>query len=279
MIKITSDSTCDLSPDLLCEYDIGIVPLHINKGDETFRDGIDIVPDDIYRHVDAGGDITTTSAVNPADYAAFFEPLSKEYDAVIHIDISSEFSACYQNACLAAREFTNVFVVDSRNLSTGHGHVVLEAAKMSRKNMDPRAICDHLNELTQRVEASFILDRLDYLRKGGRCSAVAALGANLLKLKPCIEVADGKMRVGKKYRGAFDKCIREYVKDRLDGRSDIAYERIFITHAGVDPSILAAARETVEQYSHFAEILETRAGCTISSHGGPNTLGVLFIRK
>ena len=279
MIKITSDSTCDLSPDLLREYDIGIVPLCINMGNQTYRDGIDIVPDDIYHYVDAGGDIATTSAVNPADYAAFFEPLSKEYDAVIHIDISSEFSACYQNACLAAREFTNVFVVDSRNLSTGHGHVVVEAAKMSRKNMDPRAICDYLNELTQRVEASFILDRLDYLRKGGRCSAVAALGANLLKLKPCIEVADGKMRVGKKYRGAFDKCIRAYVEDRLEGRSDIAYERIFITHAGVDPSILDAARETVEQYSHFAEILETRAGCTISSHCGPNTLGVLFIRK
>lgn len=279
MIKITSDSTCDLSPELIRDYDIGIAPLYINKGDETFRDGVDIFPADIFRHVDAGGDITTTSAVNLADYIAFFEPLSREYDAVIHINISADFSACYQNACMAAREFTNVFVVDSRNLSSGHGHVVVEAAKLARAGLDPRAICDQLNDLTGRVEASFILDRLDYMRKGGRCSAVTALGANLLKLKPCIEVVDGKMRVGKKYRGAFEKCIREYVRDRLDGRGDIVYERIFITHPAAAQSAVDAAREAVAQYAHFTEVIETHAGCTVSSHCGPNTLGVLFIRK
>ena len=206
-------------------------------------------------------------------------PFAAQYDAVIHIDISEDFSASYQNACNAAQEFDNVYVIDSRNLSSGHGHVVIEAAKMAEAGMEPAEICEKAKDLAERVEASFVVDRLDYLHKGGRCSAVAALGANMLQLKPCIEVKNGKMGVCKKYQGSFEKSLRKYVKDRLEGRDDIVLDRIFITHPAVAAKTVAMVREEVQKYADFKEIIETRAGCTISCHCGPNTLGILFIRK
>ena len=278
-IKITADSTCDLSAEQLRQHNIDLFPMSITMGDQCLRDGIDVTPDDIYSHVDAGGDICTTSALNIADYTDRFSAFSKDYDAVIHINISAEFSSCYQNAVLAAQEFDNVYVVDSRNLSTGHGLVVVEAALAARRGMAPDELVSFLRELTGRVEASFLIDRLDYMVKGGRCSAVAMLGANLLRLKPCIEVKDGKMGVVKKYRGAFAKCLVDYVRERLEGRTDLVPDRVFITHTTVAPEIVAAVRQAVEQYGPFAEILETDAGCTVSSHCGPGTLGILFIRK
>lgn len=278
-IKITSDSTCDLSPEQLRRYDITLLPLYINIGEKCLRDGVDATPDDIYVHVDAGGALCSTAALNLADYADVFGPLSREYDAVIHINISADFSSCHQNAALAAQGFENIYVVDSRNLSTGHGHVVLRAAELAERGMEPQAIVDHLNALTPRVEASFILNRLDYMKKGGRCSSVVALGANLLHLKPCIEVVDGKMQVGKKYRGTFEKCIDLYVRDRLSDPSQIELDRIFITHSGVEESAIEAARTAIQSCADFGEIVVTRAGCTISSHCGPGTLGILFIQK
>ena len=200
---------------------------------------------------------------------------------MIHINISADFSSCHQNACVAAEEFPGrVFVVDSRNLSTGHGHVVCEAVKMAEAGiLSPAEIAEVLRELADRVDASFVLDRLDYMVKGGRCSAVAALGANLLKLKPYIEVVDGKMRVGKKYRGSFEKCILEYVKDKLQGRDDLVLERIFITYTPVQEDLVEKVRAAVASYAPFEEIVETQAGCTISCHCGPGTLGILFIRS
>lgn len=278
-IKITTDSTCDLSPEQLKAHNIELFPMCISMGNQCLRDGIEITPDDIYAHVDAGGDICTTSALNIADYADRFSVLSKEYDAVIHLNISAEFSSCYQNAVLAAQDFDNVYVVDSRNLSTGHGHVVLRAAELAESGMSPQDIVDALNAFTPKVDASFILSRLDYIKKGGRCSSVVALGANLLHLRPCIEVVGGKMQVGKKYRGAFDKCVDQYVRDCLAHPETIEMSRIFITHSGVAESSLAAARKAVEECGNFQEILVTRAGCTVSSHCGPGTIGVLFIRK
>lgn len=278
-IKITTDSTCDLSPEQLKAHNIELFPMCISMGNQCLRDGIEITPDDIYAHVDAGGDICTTSALNIADYADRFSVLSKEYDAVIHLNISAEFSSCYQNAVLAAQDFDNVYVVDSRNLSTGHGHVVLRAAELAESGMSPQDIVNALNAFTPKVDASFILSRLDYIKKGGRCSSVVALGANLLHLRPCIEVVGGKMQVGKKYRGAFDKCVDQYVRDRLAHPETIEMSRIFITHSGVAESSLAAARKAVEECGNFQEILITRAGCTVSSHCGPGTIGVLFIRK
>lgn len=278
-IKITADSTCDLSPELVEKYGIEILPLYIIKDGKSYRDMLDIAPQDIFAHVDSGGAITTTSAINVDDYTEYFRPLSEQYDAVIHINISAGFSSCNQNANIAAEEFDNVYIVDSRNLSTGIGHVVIEAAIMAQNGASPEEIVEAMKTLVDKVEASFVVDKLDYLRKGGRCSALAALGANILSLRPCIEVKDGKMGVGKKYRGKFDACVEKYVNERLEGRTDIVTDRIFITHTPCDKKIVDMVRKTIKKHMEFTEIIETTAGCTVSSHCGPNTLGILFIRK
>ncbi len=278
-IKITSDSTCDLSRALLERYEIEILPLAVSMGDRNYHDGLDIVPSDIYAHVSQGGDLPKTAANNIADYDAVFRRFRNDYDAVIHLNISSEFSSCYQNACLAAAELENVYVVDTRNLSTGHGLLVLKAAELAQSGMDAAAIAEELRADTERVEASFILNQLEYLKKGGRCSAIAVLGANVLKLRPCIEVRDGKMGVGKKYRGAFDKCLQDYITDRLQGREDLDLSRVFVTHSGISQARLDSAVEAVRAMQPFREVLVTQAGCTISSHCGPDTIGVLFMRK
>ncbi len=277
--QITSDSTCDLSAELLKKYQIQLLPLYVNMGEKTLRDGVDICPDDIYAHVAAGGDLPKTSAVNMADYVQVFTALSAKNDFVIHICISQEFSCCYQNAKLAAADFENVYVVDSRNLSTGHGLVVLEAERMAREGMAPEDIVAALQALTARVDASFILDRLDYMKMGGRCSAVVLLGANLLRLRPMIAVEDGKMGVRKKYRGSFEKCMLEYIRDQLAGRQDLDLRRVFLTHSGMDDALVQKAEQLVRELQPFEEICITRAGCTVSSHCGPGTIGVLFIHK
>lgn len=278
-IRITSDSTCDLSPDYLQAHRVELLPLYTMKGGETFRDGVNIHPQDIFDHVAAGGDLCSTAANNISDYQELFARLLPECDAIIHIDISADFSSCYQNACVAASELPNVYVVDSRNLSSGHGHIVCEAVNMAEEGkLSPQEIVDRLNELISRVEASFLLDRLDYMVKGGRCSMVVALGANLLHLKPCIEVIDGKMKVVKKYRGSYEKCILNYVRDRLQNRDGLVYERIFITHTPVEDGIVEKVRAAIQACAPFTDIIETQAGCTVSCHCGPGTLGILFIR-
>ena len=278
-ILISSDSTCDLSPELIAANGISIIPLCVTKAGKAYHDCVDIYPADIFKHVAGGGDLCGTSAVSVGEYAERFAALTKNGDGVVHICIGSDFSSTYQNACVAAEDFPNVRVIDSKNLSSGQGHVVMEACKLAKAGRSLDEIAAELNELTGRVEASFIMDRLDYMVKGGRCSAVAALGANLLKLKPCIEVADGKMRVCKKYRGNYDKCLDAYVTDRLKDRDDIIYERIFITYTTCGESGLRVVREDVKKYGKFEQVLETHAGCTVSCHCGPGTLGVLFIRK
>ena len=278
-VKIISDSTCDLSPELLERYDIAITPLCVIKGGKEFHDGVDITPADIFAHVDGGGELCSTAAVSQFEYTQMFTRYAKEYDEVVQINIGSNFSCCYQNACLAAQEFDNVFVVDSGNLSTGQGLLVVAAAKLAQQGVSGIEIAERVRALAPKVEASFLIERLDYMRKGGRCSAVAALGANLLNLKPCIEVREGKMGVCKKYRGSFEKCIRQYVKERLDGRTDIAGDLAFITHPACQKNVVDAAMEEAARYGAFDEVIETRAGCTVSCHCGPDTLGILFVRK
>ena len=280
-IKISSDSTCDLSQELVDKYDVNIVPLYIVKDGKDLVDGVDIVPQDIYDHVANGGTIVSTAAVSVADYLTVFGKLREEYDAVVHFCISSEMSCCYQNACVAAAEIGGVYPVDSRNLSTGIGLLILEAAEMAAKGeMTGEEIRSAMDERREKLDVSFILDTLSYLAKGGRCSTVAALGANLLSLKPCIEVKNGAMGVGKKYRGNLVKCLLQYVKDRLDGRDDIDTRRIFITESGgyTDEEV-EQVRQTVLACQPFAEVLHTNAGCTVSSHCGPKTLGILYFHK
>lgn len=278
-IKIISDSTCDLSAALLQQYDIALTPLTVVKNDEQFKDGITITPADIFAHVDAGGALCSTAANSIGEYADVFEKYVSDYDGVILITIGSGFSACYQNACLAAEDFPKVRVVDSQNLSTGQGLVVLKACELAKTATDLDALAEQLRAFTEKVEASFVVDKLDYLVKGGRCSSAAALGANLLNLKPCIEVKNGKMSVGKKYRGNYAKCLGNYVKERLEGREDIDSGTLFITQTIVSDEAYAAVRNAVAEHSHFEHIYETTAGCTISCHCGPGTLGILFVRK
>ncbi len=277
-IKITSDSTCDLSPELVARYNIGIIPLIVMKEDQEYLDGVTITPADIFAHVAAGGELCSTAARSVGVFQEAFAQYAGEYDGVLHVNISSEFSSSYQNACLAASEFANVQVVDSRNLSTGQGLVVLKAWELAQTAASLEELKAQLDAFTARVEASFIPDQLTYLVKGGRCSSAAALGANLLKLKPCIEVKNGKMTVGKKYRGDFAKCLSSYIKERLEGREDLDHGTAFITYTQVSDECLEAVRQAVARYGSFDRVYETVAGCTISCHCGPGTLGVLFVR-
>lgn len=278
-IKIISDSTCDLSKELIEKYDIEIVALTVIKNGESYSDGVDITTSDIFAHVAAGGDLCSTAAINIDQYTNIFSRFAGEYDGVVHINISSGFSSCYQNARLAAEEFDNVRVIDSLNLSTGQGLVVLKACELAQTCENLDELVEKLNEIIPKVEASFVLDRLEYMVKGGRCSSAAALGANLLGLKPCIEVKDGKMSVVKKYRGNYSKCLTTYVKDRLANRDDLDRTHLFVTRTPVSDDCLNAVKETVNEYADFENIYWTEAGCTVSCHCGPGTLGVLFIRK
>ena len=278
-IKIISDSTCDLSAQLIEENHITLTPLTVIKNDEQFKDGVTITPADIFAHVAAGGSLCTTAANSIGEYADVFEKYSADYDGIIMITIGSGFSACYQNACLAAEDYPKVRVVDSRNLTTGQGLLVLKACELAETADDLDSLAEAIRDLAEKVEASFVVDKLDYLVKGGRCSSAAALGANLLNLKPCIELKDGKMGVGKKYRGNYTKCLVNYIKERLEGRDDIDTNAVFITCTVIDDDAYAAVKEAVQQYGHFDVIHETVAGCTVSCHCGPGTLGILFLRK
>lgn len=278
-VIIASDSTCDLSPELIERYQIKILPLVVNLGENQYRDGVDITPDRIYQYYDENGVLPKTAAVNIADFDEFFGKQKELGNDVVLFTISAEMSSTFNNARLAAQEYDNVHLVNSKNLSTGGGLLVVVAAEMVAQGKNAKEIAETCRVLTDKVDASFVIDNLEFLHKGGRCSALAAFGANLLQLKPCIMVRDGKMLVGKKYRGKFSMTLEKYIADRIGDASDIEIDRIFVTHAGCDAQIVDQCVKQVESLGIFKEIFITRAGCTVSSHCGRNTLGVLFIRK
>ncbi len=278
-IIITCDSTADLPLELIEKYNIGVIPLGVTLGDTTYQDGVNITPDEIYAHHAKTGELPKTTAANVGDFMDFFTPYVEAGKTVIHFPISSEMSSTYNNALLASAEWDNVHIIDSRNLSTGIGLVVVAAAEMAQSGMDAEEIVAKAEELVKCSDASFVIDNLEYLHKGGRCSAVAMLGANLLKLKPCIDVTNGKMDVSKKYRGKYGEVLKQYVSERLADLSAIDDSRIFVTHAGCADEIVNAVVEQVKAYGYFKEIIPCRAGCTISSHCGADTLGILYIRK
>ena len=278
-VKISADTVCDLSEEFKQRYDIDTVPLYVTKGDETLRDGIEISQKEVFAHYRTTGKLCSTSAVNVADFTEFFEKQLKEHDELIMITISSEFSSCYQNACIAAEEFEGVYVVDSRNLSTGEGLVAVSAAKLAQQGLSAKEIVEKLQtDIIPKVDASFFVANVEYLHKGGRCSSIAALGANLLKLRPCIDVIEGKMKVTKKYRGNMEKCLKEYVKDRLSQVEAYDDELIFVTHTTA-PETAALAVQELKSNGSFKEVAVTDAGCTVACHCGEDTLGILFIRK
>lgn len=278
-VIIGSDSTCDLSPELIERYDIKIVPLMVGLGEAQFTDGVDIDPEKIYAHYEKTGELPKTSAPSIADFEEFFKKHTSEDTSMVFFTISSDMSCTYNNARLAAEEVGNVYVVDTRNLSTGGGLLVITAAELAMAGKSAKEIAEICENTRDRVDASFVIDDLEFLHKGGRCSAIAAFGANMLQLKPCITVAGGKMGVAKKYRGKFSKVLGEYIKDRLGDGSNVELSHVFVTHAGCDEEIYTKCVELVKAVADFGEIHVTRAGCTISSHCGRNTLGVLFIRK
>lgn len=278
-IKITADSTCDLSAQLLEQWDISLVPIHILMGDQTYLDGVSIRPQDIFEHVQNGGQMHTSAAANVVEYSEFFAPFAERYDAVIHISIGSKFSSCCQNAGLAAQEFENVYVVDSENICTGQGYLVLRAARWAADGLPPRNICRRLQGLAKRVELSFVLDRLDYMAKSGRCSGVLAFGANLLKIKPCLEVINGELKVTKKYRGSLPSCVQRYAQERLLGRTDIDDEMVLLSSCLPQAGCVEAERAAIQSYGKFAQVYETDIGSTIGGYSGPGTIGIVFARK
>lgn len=278
-IKITCDSTCDLTVELYEKYNVEVLPLGVSLGDEFYHDGVDVTAKSIFSFVEEKGVLPKTAAVSIGEYEEVFRKYVDQGYAVIHINISSELSACHQNARLATEELEGVYPIDSRNLSTGSGLLVIAAAEMAQQGHSAQEIVERLEALREKVDASFVLQTLEYLKKGGRCSSVVALGANMLQLRPEIEVADGGMKVGKKYRGKMERSITDYVKGRLGGRDDICMDRIFVTHSYVPDEIVEKVVALVKELHPFAEVLETKAGCTISSHCGPECLGVLFFKR
>ncbi len=280
-IILCADSTCDLSEELVSKYNVQIVPLHVNLEENSYLDGVDIHPDDIYAYYNEHKVLPKTAALNMDEVLEFVTPFIEAGNDVLCCTLGSALSTTFNSFRLAAMETEGLYVIDSNNLSTGFGHVVMAAGDRIAAGMPIEQIVAEVSAIAKKVEASFVVDNLEFLHKGGRCSAVAVLGANVLKLKPCIEVSNegGAMGVSKKYRGTLARVLEEYVKDRLDGRDDIRQDRIFITHSGIDPQYIDLVRAAIEKYMSFDEIYVTRAGCTISSHCGPNTLGILFVRK
>ena len=280
-IVLCADSTCDLSPELIEKYQVKILPMHVNLEVNSYLDGVDINPDAIYDYYHEHKVLPKTAALNMDEFIDVIKPYIDAGNDVICITLGSSLSTTFNNCRLAAMELEGLYAIDSNNLSTGFGHVVMAAGDRIAAGMPVEQIVEEVQEITKQVEASFIVDNLEFLHKGGRCSAVAMLGANVLKLKPCIEVSNegGKMGVSKKYRGTLERVLEEYVADRLNGREDIVTDRIFITHSGISEERIAIVKAAIEKQMQFDEIYITRAGCTISSHCGPNTLGILFVRK
>lgn len=280
-IILSADSTCDLGDVLTDRFHVNTFPLHVILEDNTYADGIDLLPDDIYKVYYEKKLLPKTAAINASEYMDYFKQWTSQGYEIIHVTLGSGLSATYQNCCLAAAELPGVHVIDSRNLSTGMGLIVLEAADRIAAGMSAADIAAEVQEITANCHASFVIDTLEFLYKGGRCSALQMLGANMLSLKPCIEVdnTSGKMSVGKKYRGSLDKALAQYVQDKLETLENYDNRRIFITHSGISQERIDLVENLVRQYADFDEIFTTRAGCTISSHCGPNTLGVLYMTK
>ncbi len=281
-VKVISDSTCDLSKELVEKYHIEILPLHIVLGDQEYLDGVNIGPDDLYKWADENNATPKTSAAGIEDVMNVYKKFENDYDEMIIFSISGTMSTTVNVMRMAAEEMEledRVFVVDSENLSTGSGLLVIEAAIKAQEGKTAKEIVEHINSLKPLVRASFVVDTLTYLHRGGRCSGVAALAGGALKLHPKIVVENASMKPDKKYRGKMKKVILEYAKEMEEQMLNARKDRVFITHSGCDEETIASVKEYVESLNYFDEILITRAGGVVSSHCGPGTLGVLFIEK
>lgn len=281
-IILSADSTCDLSSDLLEKYNINTLPLYINLDDKEYKDMIDINPDFIYEYYENNKVLPKTAAPSIGDYLKHFGKWgSSEYD-IIHISIGSGISASYQNATLAANELDNVNIIDSKSLSTGSGALLIEAFEMINDGKSKDEIIKNIEALREKLDVSFVIDSLTYLREGGRLSTLQAFGANLLNIKPSIFVSsekNGQMEVGNKYRGNINKVFPKFFKDKLYNRDDIDLRRIYLTHSGADESDIELAKNTILSLNNFEEVIINKTSCTISSHCGRNTFGLIFLKK
>ena len=277
-IKISADSTCDLSSQLIEQYGVAIMPLHVSLGEKDCLDGVTITPQDIYDYYAATKKLPKSGARSAEEYSEFFKGLLAEgVEAVVHFTISADMSASYNNAELAARDFDNVFVVDSRQLSTGIGLLVLDACDMAAAGMSASKIAERANGRTAATRSSFIVDTLEFLHKGGRCSSLALLGANLLQIKPCLEVKGGLIGVASKPIGRYRRCVAKYCENIKSCMTNPDKKRCFVTHTKMDEGIAEEVIATVKSWGIFDEVLETTAGCTVTTHCGANTIGILYI--
>lgn len=274
-IAISLDSACDLSKELIEKYDFHVVSFGVTMGDRFFYDG-EVSPLEIFEYADKNKTLPKTNAVNEEAFTEHFAKILKDYDAIIHFDISSEMSSAYANAVNAAKKFENVYVVDSRTLSTAISLEAIYAKKLTETMDDPAEIVKAVEKRIPSVQASFIIERLDYLYKGGRCSGLAFLGANLLRIRPEIEVIGGTMKNTEKFRGKMTDCVTKYCRATLEKYNTPDKSVIFITHSVAEPEMVEAAKAVVAEYG-FENVYETTAGCTVSSHCGKNTLGILYI--
>ena len=279
-VKIFADSTCDLSPELIKENDIVVIPVYVVFGEDVYKDGIDITLSELYTKVDQCGQLPKTSATGPKDYYQAFEPYINEGYDIVHVAFSSELSSMQQNARLAAQDFPEgrVFVVDSRNLSTGQGLLVLKAADMAREGLSAQEIAERVTALVPKVETEFVIDTLEYLHKGGRCSGMANLIGSMLKIHPLVKVVDGKMILAVKLRGKRDRILQTMLERALEHKGNIDPTRAFVTHC-VDGENAVFLKEQLEKELNIKQIHITEAGTVVGSHCGPHTVGILFIRN
>ena len=273
-IAISVESTADLSKELLEQFDVSVVPYHITVGDNTFKDG-QISTKELFEIVDKNGVLPKTNALNVFEYTEYFEGLLKDYQAVVHFSLSSGFSSSCQNAINASKELKNVFVVDSKSLSTGIGLLAIYARQLADKGETPEQIAKKASARIDNLQVSFVIERLDYLYKGGRCSALSFFGANLLKIRPKIMVKDGKMGPDKKYRGAMEKVVSKYCADTLQECNNPDLSMAFVTYTTATPEMIECAKQAL-MGAGFKNIYETQAGGTVASHCGANTLGILY---
>lgn len=279
-VSIITDSTSDLSKELLEQHDITVFPLHIHLGNKEYADGIDITPEEIYQWSEENGETPKTSALSLYDAKEYVKKALEKSEEVICFCISEEMSSCCSVMHMAVMELEaedKVFVVDSKNLSTGIGLQILEAAELAEKGFSAGEIVEKIKAMQPQVRSSFVVDSLTFLHRGGRCSGVAALAGNTLKLHPCIFVLDGKMQAGKKYRGKMEKVILNYVEDIKQELALAKKEHVFITHSGCDAGLIEVLKKELEELDHFKNIHVTQAGGVIASHCGPGTLGVLYV--
>ena len=278
-VIITTDSVCDMPKELLERYQVRMIPLTISEGDHSYKDGVDFTPDDIYELYDSQHLLPKTSAISPQEFIDFFTPLTQDGSEVVHIDISSACSATYQNACMAARELEGVFPVDSLHLTLGQGLLVIEACRLRDAGLSAREIAEQLPAYREKIVTSFVVDTLEFLWKGGRCSGLTAFGANLLQVRPCLELREGEIKVARKYRGTMQKVYTQYIRDYLS-RENIDTRMGFLVHSGrISQETLDQLRQLILELVPFSEVPIVRAGCTVTSHCGPGTIGVIFASK